>query len=136
MKTYRKYIAMLSFFFSAYLYAEQLEYTGQCGLNGIDNYFESCLDKELARYDKELNEVYSSFFKKKPNKELKKIERLWVQLKEADCSYIANEVHGGYYFQFVYRACLINKTKARIADLKRPLFYYGWFYDSRPHRGI
>lgn len=131
MKFYRKTVVVLSLFFSAHLYANQLEYNGECASKAHIYDFEPCLDKELAKYDKELNEAYRAFFRGSPDEELKKIELLWVKFKEADCSYIANEVQGGYEFPFIYKACLINKTKARIADLKRPLFYYGWFQDNR-----
>lgn len=85
----------------------------------------------LASYDKELNDLYRGFLKNSPHKELKKIEALWIRFKEADCDYIASEVHGGQYYDDVYKACLINKTKARIADLKRSFLYRGWFKDYR-----
>lgn len=116
-------IALLSL--SSYLWANEYEYNGQC--KGYKNNFEDCLDKELAKYDKELNDIYKSFLKDGPHKELIKVEQLWVKYKEADCSYMAKEVHGSLYYQFVYNACLINKTKTRIAELKRSYFYAGWF---------
>lgn len=130
MKYSRQIILILALCIFAPLYANQLAYNGECGLKGHDDNIEICLDKELARYDKELNELYSAFFKRSPHEELKKVELLWVKFKEADCSYVAKEVHGGYYFPFIYKACLVNKTKDRISDLKRSLRYYGWFQDN------
>ena len=112
---------------SFHLHAKGYEYIGNCTFNGYMDEFEHCLDKELAIYDKELNNLYRSFFKRGPQKKLRKIEQLWIKFKEADCDYMAREVNEGLEFQVIYRACLINKTKARIADLKRSYFYSGWF---------
>lgn len=131
MKLYRIVFLAVLFCMSININAKTLEYNGNCASKDHVNDFESCLDKELAKYNKELNDVYRDFFKRSPHEKLKKIEILWIKFKEADCAYIASEVQGGYEFPFIYKACLINKTKARIADLKRPLFYYGWFQDNR-----
>jgi uncharacterized protein YecT (DUF1311 family) len=116
---------------SVQLYAKKYEYSGYCASKNHINDFEHCLDKELAKYDKELNDLYRGFLKRSPHERLKKIEVMWINFKEADCDYMAREVQGGLEFQFIYKACLINKTKARIADLKRSFFYYGWFQDNR-----
>ena len=131
MEFYRVSFLVMLFSVSFHSHAKKLEYNGPCASKAYMNHFENCLDKELAKYDKELNDLYRGFFKRSPHEKLKKIERLWIKFKEADCDYIASEVQGGYEFPFIYKACLINKTKARIADLKRPLRYYGWFQDNR-----
>lgn len=127
MKFYKICFVVCLFSVTLQLFAINYEYSGQCRSDNITESFESCLDKELAMYDKELNELYSRFLKRGPHKDLKKIELLWIKYKEADCSYMAREVNGGLQYQFIRNACLINKTKSRIDDLKRSFFYSGWF---------
>lgn len=131
MKFYKICLLVVLFFISTYLNARSYEYSGHCTSKVYKNNFEECLNGELALYDKKLNNLYKSFFKRSTNKELKKIEALWIQFKEADCQYMATEVHGGQYYDDVYKACIINKTKARIVDLKRSFLYRGWFKDYR-----
>jgi len=127
MKLYKKIFLLFFIFEASSLYASNYEYSGSCRFLGYMDEFEICLNKELANYDKKLNKLYRTLYSRSHNQNLKKIEGLWIKFKEADCSFIAKEVHGGLYYQIVYKACLINKTKARTADLKRSLFYSGWF---------
>ncbi|MCL9684889.1 lysozyme inhibitor LprI family protein [Legionella maioricensis] len=131
MKFYKICLLIVLFFISVHGNARNYEYKGHCTSKIYQNNFEKCLDEELASYDKELNDLYRSFSKSTPHKKLKKIETLWIQFKEADCDYMASKVHGGQYYDDVYKACLINKTKARIADLRRSFLYRGWFKDYR-----
>lgn len=127
MKPFAFYFSLFSMISTSYLYANKYEYTGTCKFNGNMNIFEYCLDKELSNYDRELNNLYKDIYKKTSNKRLKNAELIWIKFKEADCTYIAYEVNEGSEFQSIQKACLINKTKARITDLKRSFFYSGWF---------
>lgn len=131
MKLYKIYFLIVSFLVSIDLNAENYEYKGPCTSSIYKSNFDKCLDEELALYDKELNKLYRNFFKNSSHEKLKKIEALWIKFKEADCDYMASEVHGGQYYDDIYKACLINKTKARIDDLKRSFLYRGWFKDYR-----
>ena len=112
---------------STQLYAKEVEYTGKCKFNGYMEKFIDCLEKELASYDKELNELYVSTMKEFPSSTLRKSEKLWVKFKVADCGYIAAEVYSGREYQPIEKICLINKTKDRIADLKRSIYTKAWF---------
>ena len=124
MNFYRIVFLICLFFMTMHVQAKRYEYNGKCRFNGYMEDFEQCLNKELAMYDRELNNIYKSF---NPNKNLKKAEALWVKFKEADCDYMANEVNEGREFPVIEKACLINKTQARIVDLKRSFFYSEWF---------
>ena len=116
---------------SNYASSKQYEYDGNCKFNGSIYDFDDCLNTELAIYDKELNKVYNENYKLFGDKDYKKTELLWVKFKEADCSYMAKNVNEGTGYKSIYAACLINKTKARIADLKRSYFYSKWFDPAR-----
>lgn len=127
MMFFKKYVVVCILFVSPFIYAKQYEYTGSCRFTGYDDVFEACLDQELAMHDKELNHLYHRFQKMSSYDKLKKIELLWIKFKEEDCKYMAREVNGGKEYQSVYKACLINKTKARIRDFKRSYFDSDWF---------
>lgn len=129
MKVCQIYFLVGVFFIPIQLYAKKYEYTGNCSVDNYQENFEACLDKELAMYDKELNRLYKKESQYSHYKQLQKAERLWIKFKKEDCDYIASIVHGGRMYQFIYKACLINKTKDRISDLKRSVFYRGWFKD-------
>lgn len=127
MKFYKICFLVCLFCVSFHLYAKKYEYSGNCRFNGYMDDFEHCLDKDLAMYDKELNNLYRNILKKGPHVNLRKIEKIWIKFKDADCDYMASEVNEGMAYQVIYRACLINKTRDRIADLKRSFFYSEWF---------
>lgn len=126
MKIFKVLSLIVVFAVNPCLYAKEVEYTGSCTSKFTDK-FEECLDAELSMYDNKLNKIYRQFFKRSPHEKLRKIEAQWIKFKESDCDYMAKEVHGGQYYQFIHKACLINKTKERISDLKRSYFYRGWF---------
>lgn len=113
---------------SSELLASDAEYKGDCKFIGSYYGFVDCLDNELAGYDKELNELYNKIYSS--DEKVKKIERLWIRFKENDCDFMAREVYEGKDYQPVYKICLINKTKARIADLNRSFFVKDWYTSS------
>lgn len=113
--------------FSTFAHAQNYEYSGNCKFAGDSDIFEYCLKNELAKYDRELNRLYRTYFKNMSNKNLKKVELLWVKFKDADCHYMAHEVNAGKEYSAILNVCLINKTKARIQDLRRPYAYKEWF---------
>ncbi len=127
MKLYKLFLFVGLFTITGEVYSKQYEYTGECGTDSKTGNFEQCLDKELLIYDKELNDLYKTFSEDSLSRGLKKSETSWIRFKEDDCSYMAQEVNDGLFYQFIYKACLINKTKARIDDLKRSVFYSRWF---------
>lgn len=111
-------------------YAKNYEYQGNCLFQGDPYVFEACLAKELSFYDSILNKLYKAQLKVGTKEELKlqkKAEQLWIKFRDADCEFMASVVNEGLEYQFISGACLINKTKARIADLKRSFFYSDWF---------
>lgn len=108
------------------LHANSPVYNGICKFNIYMRGFDDCLDKELTMYDKELNKIYRRLVKNGDN-DLKKTEVLWIKFKEADCHYMSKEVNGGSYYNVIYKACLINKTKSRVEELKRSFLFFGWF---------
>jgi uncharacterized protein YecT (DUF1311 family) len=124
MKLYKVCFLISLFLVFTNVYAEKYEYTGTCNLHNFMEVFDECLDKELATYDKELNVLYNKLYK---TKYLKKAERFWIKFREADCDYMARSVNEGKEYQAIEKACSINKTKERIADLKRSYFYSDWF---------
>ncbi|MDP3269774.1 MAG: lysozyme inhibitor LprI family protein [Legionella sp.] len=107
-------------------YSKKLEYSGSCKFQGYMDRLITCLDKELENYDKELNLLYKKEFDRFRNNRLKNTELIWIKFREADCEYIAYEVNEGLQFPIIYKICMINKTKIRIADLKRSVFYIDW----------
>lgn len=115
------------FFFSFHADAGNYEYNGECKFVGYTEEFEQCLDSEFKKYDDQLNVIYSSVVKALPDRKFIEIEKTWIKFKEYDCHYMAREVNGGVDYISIYKACLINKTKARIHELKRSFFYSGWF---------
>jgi len=131
MKLYKSCILLFLLSISSQPYAKQYEYTGTCKFIGDMEIFKHCLDKESVTYDKELNDLYSKIFKRGHDDTLKKTETLWIKFKKSDCAFMADAVNDGIYFQVVEQACLINKTKERIADLKRSFFFSEWF-ESNP----
>jgi len=126
MKLYKVLFLTAFFIQSTLLYANKFEYSGSCKLNADIYAFEDCLSKELAECDKQLNALYGKLFKKSHDGALIKSEALWIKFKEADCVFMASAVNEGKYFQSIEKACLINKTNARIADLKRSFLYSKW----------
>lgn len=110
-----------------YIQAESYEYKGRCSLVEAPLEFDDCLEKELSSYDSELNEIYNVLQKKSRNKNLIKAELSWIKFRDADCNYIALEVNEGLFYNNIYSACLINKTKDRILELQRSYFYSKWF---------
>lgn len=110
------------------LYSEKSYYKGDCIYHqGFDD-LDTCLNKELTEYDKDLNVLYRKLTVSPVNKnKLKKAEMLWIKFKEADCDYMASEVNGGKEYNDIYTACLINRTKERISDLTHSLSFLKWF---------
>lgn len=127
MSQFRLIILFWYLLFSSCTYALNYEYVGHCTSPEHSANFEDCLDDELADYDRKLNKIYKEYIKKYPYSKIRYTEIAWVNFKEKDCDFMAQEVNGGKYYQFIYNACSINKTRSRIHDLKRSLFYSGWF---------
>jgi uncharacterized protein YecT (DUF1311 family) len=106
------------------LHAKEYEYNANCRHFNHVGLFEQCLDKELAFYDGKLNGLYLSFG---ANKALEQSELLWIKFKETDCRYMARTANNSLRSRLVYKACVLEKTKNRIADLKKSNSYIEWF---------
>lgn len=130
MNIFRMVVTIIFFSISAHLYAKNYEYSGNCKFYGDIEILESCLNREVSIYDQELNGLYNKLFKKNHDALLRKSELSWVQFKESDCAFMARTVNDGVYYQIVERACIIDKTKKRIKDLKRSFFMAEWFEDN------
>ncbi|MGB4984397.1 MAG: lysozyme inhibitor LprI family protein [Erysipelotrichaceae bacterium] len=127
MKKILLFSLFLMFFLNInYLYATQYDYKGDCVWHPSYKKLNECLDKELVEYDSKLNVLYSKLYSGDASKKLKKTELLWIRFKETDCDYIASEVNYGKDYTYIYKACLINKTKERIDDLRRSYAFFGW----------
>lgn len=119
---------MCFFVLSTNIHAYTYEYIGTCKFVTYSKEFQECLDREYVYYDRELNSVYQQLFKQSNDRELQGVEDSWVKFKEADCRHMARKVNDGVFYPFIHKVCLINKTQARIADLKRTYYYSGWFH--------
>ncbi|MGB4984396.1 MAG: lysozyme inhibitor LprI family protein [Erysipelotrichaceae bacterium] len=112
-------------------YSQKFSYKGDCvyhpDFDCTDNCLSDCIDKELNDFNLKLNSLYKELHAKDSHSKLKKAEQLWIKFKEADCDYMASEVNGGKLYGDIYKACLINRIKERIRDLKRSYLFFGWF---------
>lgn len=126
MKKYYIFFIIVIFFNTKSLNANKYDYKGDCVCHPIYSGLKECLDKELDEYDKKLNYLYKKLYTGVSDNKLKNTEKLWIKFKEADCDYIASEVEQGKVYVYVYKACLINRTKERINDLKRSYLFFEW----------
>lgn len=102
----------------------EYQYDGKCRNFKHVDLFEQCLDKELAFYDGKLNGLYLSFPRNAP---LENAELSWIKFKETDCRFMAQSSKDPVYSRLIYKACVIDKTKNRINDLKKINAYIEWF---------
>lgn len=110
--------------FNVQLHAGEYMYKSNCRSFHHLGLFEQCLDKQLAFYDGKLNGLYSSFG---GNKGLEQSELLWIKFKETDCRYMSRAAQDAVRARLVFKACVLEKTKIRINELKNSVSYGGWF---------
>lgn len=92
--------------------------------DAVDFEIAHCNSEEFARQDKSLNTVYAKLVAKlEPDRleGLRKSERLWVQFREAQCSYEAAADAGGTMGPVVHEDCMMRMTFYRTKDLQRLL---------------
>ena len=82
----------------------------------------SCLKKQLATSDKELNAIYSKFresLEGRTREQLKISELAWMKSRDNDCEFEAESAAGGTAYQSLYLDCQLVRTKARTDQLKK-----------------
>ena len=126
MKSYKICLLIGLMSLALNLHAKEYEYTSKCRHFTQIGLFEQCLDKELAFYDGKLNGLYLSFGN---NKALEQSEVLWIKFKNTDCSFMSRSASKGLNSRLVYKACVLEKTKIRIDELKKSRAYGQWFRD-------
>jgi len=80
--------------------------------------------KKYKTADKELNEVYSKVIKTLTAEEKKLLvvaQKNWIKFRDSDCKVVEKQYEGGSIQFLIYNTCLIDKTKARIEELKTML---------------
>lgn len=81
-----------------------------------------CAVMALNSYDKKISNIYNDYLKKLNSSEresLKDSQRLWVQFKEKDCKFESSPVSKGSMYQYVFSACLIDRTEKRMTELEK-----------------
>lgn len=124
MKFYKFFWLIGLISLSLNLHAKEYQYQANCRHFNHVGLFEQCLDKELAFYDGKLNGLYLSLGS---NKDLERSELLWIKFKETDCAFMARSVEKSLRSRLVYKACVLEKTKNRIEELKKTNSYIEWF---------
>ena len=81
-----------------------------------------CVAAEYQKADKELNRVYSAYRARLDDQQkqlLKDAQVAWLKYRDLSCKFESADVSGGSAYSMVLQSCLIEKTKARIEDLKK-----------------
>lgn len=111
MKIYKIYFLVVIFSISAHLYAKNIEYTWHCASKNYINDFENCLDKELAKYDKELNDLYRGILKRSPNEQLKKLRCCGSNLKRLIVRIWLRKFMTGHIINLYTKHALLTKQR-------------------------
>ena len=123
MKFYKFFLLIGLISLSLSSYAKEYQYPANCRHLKSIGPFEQCIDKELAFYDGKLNGLYLSLG---TNNDLARSELLWIKFKETDCTFMARSSDRNRS-RLVYKACILEKTKNRIEDLKKTNTPMEWF---------
>ncbi|TWH77204.1 uncharacterized protein YecT (DUF1311 family) [Azomonas agilis] len=78
-----------------------------------------CAMAEFQRQDTLLNQNYKAALKTlapEKQKQLREIQRLWIQFRDAECSFYGN-LTGGSIDRITSSSCMMEITKARADDL-------------------
>ena len=80
-----------------------------------------CTAQEYKKEDQKLNKLYQAYTAKLGSAERKQfteIQKSWVNYKDKDCQYAAQDYKGGSIYPMILNTCLTEKTKDRIDDLE------------------
>lgn len=79
-----------------------------------------CAAQETQAADKKLNQTWQQVIKRADPAQrdlLKKAQRAWISLRDADCEFIASATEGGSIQPMIYSECIGGKTREREAWL-------------------
>jgi uncharacterized protein YecT (DUF1311 family) len=88
-----------------------------CGVSTVE--MVACFNAETAQWDKRLNAAYQTAVKDaepKQREQLRKAERLWVQYRDANCTYYF--LGEGSIARVEAAQCMYRMTKQRAQELK------------------
>lgn len=80
-----------------------------------------CTAQEYKKADQKLNKLYQAYTAKLSNAQRKQftaIQKSWVNYKDKDCHYAAQDYKGGSIYPSLLNSCLTEKTEDRIDDLE------------------
>jgi len=115
-KTAHSVFLFCLFLISAQAHATVLRYSGKCQFTLTRDRYAYCLEKEMVFYDGEFKRLYSNLT---PEASLLASEALATQIIEPNCDAIAQKIGAGLEYHIVFRTCMINITKEKIACIKR-----------------
>lgn len=95
--------------------ANTFRYSGKCQFTFSRVKYASCLEKELVSYDEIFKKMYTNLT---PNQSLKINQALATQILEPDCDALAKQSGEDLEYHIIYRTCLLQSVKARIACIK------------------
>ncbi|MBY0611147.1 MAG: lysozyme inhibitor LprI family protein [Beijerinckiaceae bacterium] len=87
---------------------------------GVTSAMLDCADKELKRQDARLNKAYQELAKAQTPKrrdELKAVQRLWIQFRDANCSFY-EDPDRGTSAAIAASGCVLAATAVRAAELE------------------
>jgi hypothetical protein len=100
---------------SAHAYTMSLKYNGKCQFTLTREKYAYCLQKELVAYDNEFSTLYRNL----PPERALPISEALTQIVEPDCDALAKKTGGGVEYNIIFRTCLINIQKEKIACIRR-----------------
>lgn len=87
--------------------------------DGVTTNMVDCTTAELQRQDARLNQNYKAAIKEltpEKQKQLRDIQRLWIQFRDAECGFYS-DLTGGTIDRIFSSSCLLKQTKVRADDL-------------------
>lgn len=93
---------------------------------GVTTNMLDCATAEFQRQDARLNQNYKAAIKElspEKQKQLRDIQRLWIQFRDAECGFYS-DLTGGTIDRIFSSSCLLKQTKVRaddLAELAEPL---------------
>jgi uncharacterized protein YecT (DUF1311 family) len=93
-----------------------------CRKAAVQTELNVCADREFESWDAKLNALYRALLKNSDPKEqplLKSAERSWITYRDNECAFETSGSEGGSIHPMEYSNCLTDKTRARIAELKK-----------------
>ncbi|WP_407411307.1 lysozyme inhibitor LprI family protein [Acinetobacter sp.] len=92
-----------------------------CDRNMNQTDLNMCTAQEYKKADQKLNKLYQAYTAKLSRAERKQftaIQKSWVNYKDKDCQYAAQNYKDGSIYPLLINSCLTEKTEDRIDDLE------------------